>query len=79
MVVLHEFLEEKYSDFSAPYRTLANEREQLRTEIWLGRQDSNLGMAESKSTWFALFINVHSEKLRKFGAKAIKRLAVISE
>jgi hypothetical protein len=25
------------------------EREQLRTPVWLGRQDSNLGMAESKS------------------------------
>jgi hypothetical protein len=29
-------------------RTTAEMCEQLRTEVWLGRQDSNLGMAESK-------------------------------
>jgi len=29
---------------------------------WLGREDSNLRMAESKSKWFALFINARSEK-----------------
>ena len=29
---------------------------------WLGRQDSNLGMAESKSRPFAIRINGHSEK-----------------
>ena len=46
---------------------------------WLGRQDSNLGMAESKSTWFALFINTHSEKSRRFGFNGYKRLADISE
>src|SRR4026209_1187846 len=28
---------------------LADDREQLQTVMWLGRQDSNLGMAESKS------------------------------
>src|SRR5713101_6700938 len=46
---------------------------------WLGRQDSNLGMAESKSKWFALSINGHSEKSQKFGPKPTNRLAVISE
>jgi hypothetical protein len=46
---------------------------------WLGRQDSNLGMAESKSKWFALFIKAHSEKSRKFAPHAVKRLADISE
>ena len=29
---------------------------------WLGREDSNLRMAESKSKWFALLINARSEK-----------------
>ena len=33
---------------------------------WLACQDSNLGMEESKSTLFALSINVHSEKSRRF-------------
>jgi hypothetical protein len=33
---------------------------------WLGRQDSNLGMAESKSSQFAWFVNAYSEKLPKF-------------
>ena len=46
---------------------------------WLGRQDSNLGMAESKSKWFALFVNAHSEKMLKFDLNPIKRLAEISE
>src|SRR6266404_4863310 len=46
---------------------------------WLGREDSNLRMAESKSKWFALFINAHSEKLRKFDVHPFKRLADISE
>jgi hypothetical protein len=34
---------------------------------WLGRQDSNLGMAESKSDYFFFQINAHSEKITKFG------------
>jgi hypothetical protein len=46
---------------------------------WLGRQDSNLGMAGSKSKWFALFINAHSEKSRTFDLRRIKRIAGISE
>jgi hypothetical protein len=29
---------------------------------WLGRQDSNLGMAESKSDYFSFEINPHSKK-----------------
>jgi len=33
---------------------------------WLGREDSNLRMAESKSDLFAFKINAHSEKERKF-------------
>jgi len=33
---------------------------------WLERRAQNLGMAESKSTWFALSINAHSEKSRRF-------------
>ncbi len=43
---------------------------------WLGR---HLGMAESKSKWFALFIKAYSEKSRKFDLHPIKRLAGISE
>ena len=46
---------------------------------WLGRQDSNLGMAESKSKWFALFINARSEKSREFDLNPFKSLADISE
>src|SRR5262249_19433145 len=38
----------------------ANDREQLRTLMWLGREDSNLRMAESKSyvLAFRLYLNV---------------------
>ena len=43
------------------------------------RQDSNLGMAESKSTWFALSINTRSEKSRRFDFNGHKTLADISE
>jgi hypothetical protein len=46
---------------------------------WLGREDSNLRMAESKSKWFALFVKTHSEKMREFDLDPIKRLADISE
>jgi hypothetical protein len=46
---------------------------------WLGRQDSNLGMAESKSKWFALFTNARSEKSREFDLNPFKSLADISE
>ena len=43
------------------------------------RQDSNLGMAESKSNWFALTIKARSEESRKFDLNPFKRLANISE
>jgi len=46
---------------------------------WLERRAQNLGMAESKSTWFALSINAHSEKSRRFDLNGYKRLADISE
>jgi hypothetical protein len=46
---------------------------------WLACQDSNLGMEESKSAWFALCINAYSEKSRRFALNAYKRLADISE
>src|SRR5215831_13655151 len=46
---------------------------------WLACQDSNLGMEESKSTWFALFVKTHSEKSRKFDLNPFKRLTHISE
>ena len=38
------------------------------------REDSKLRMAESKSKWFALFVNAHSEKMLKFDLNPIKRL-----
>jgi hypothetical protein len=46
---------------------------------WLGREDSNLRMAESKSDRFHCKINAHSEKLREFAPKCINSLAPISE
>jgi hypothetical protein len=46
---------------------------------WLGREDSNLRMAESKSDQFANDINVHSEKLSKFDPLSANRLALDSE
>jgi hypothetical protein len=46
---------------------------------WLGQEDSNLRMAESKSDRFHCKINVHSEKLREFAPKCINSLAPISE
>jgi hypothetical protein len=46
---------------------------------WLGRQDSNLGMAESKSDQFSNKFNAHSEKIAKFDPLLVNRLAVDSE
>jgi hypothetical protein len=46
---------------------------------WLGRQDSNLGMAESKSTNFPFAIKAHSEKSAKFASFQINSLALGSE
>jgi hypothetical protein len=40
----------------------------------LGREDSNLRMAESKSDRFRCKINVHSEKLREFAPRSVNRL-----
>jgi hypothetical protein len=75
----HDFLRSIYSAASMLCRPLADDREQLRTVMWLGREDSNLRMAESKSKWFALFVKTHSEKMREFDLDPIKRLADISE
>jgi hypothetical protein len=46
---------------------------------WLGREDSNLRMAESKSDKFANVINMHSEKIAKFDPLSTNRLAPDSE
>ena len=46
---------------------------------WLGREDSNLRMAESKSDRFHCKINVHSEKLGEFVPRSVNSLAPISE
>ena len=46
---------------------------------WLGRQDSNLGMAESKSDYFINAISAHSEKPGNFGLFRINRLPASSE
>ena len=46
---------------------------------WLGREDSNLRMVESKSGHFANDFNAYSEKSVGFGLKGIKRLADDSE
>jgi hypothetical protein len=46
---------------------------------WLGRQDSNLGMAESKSDYFTSDIRPHSEKCVKLRSRYINRLPAISE
>jgi hypothetical protein len=47
--------------------------------IWLGRQDSNLGMAESKSGQFRFAIKAHSEKSGEFDPFPLNRLDVLSE
>jgi hypothetical protein len=45
----HEFRQSMYAAASMVCRPSADDREQLRTVMWLGREDSNLRMAESKS------------------------------
>jgi hypothetical protein len=50
-----------------------------RLRSWLGREDSNLRMAESKSEWFAFEIKAHSEKSPKFESISINKLVHISE
>jgi hypothetical protein len=46
---------------------------------WLGRLDSNQGMAESKSSESDCKINAYSEKRRKFRSLSINRLSPNSE
>ena len=46
---------------------------------WLGRLDSNQGMAESKSDCFTRNVNTYSEKCAKHGLLPINRLAAVSE
>jgi hypothetical protein len=46
---------------------------------WLGREDSNLRMAESKSDQFSFCFKAHSEKSRKFNPLSVNRLAGASE
>jgi hypothetical protein len=46
---------------------------------WLGRQDSNLGMAESKSTCSAFDFNDHPEKSANFDSFPSNRLGADSE
>jgi hypothetical protein len=46
---------------------------------WLGREDSNLRMAVSKSDKFPSKFNVHSEKFAKFDPLSTNRLAADSE
>jgi hypothetical protein len=50
-----------------------------RRTAWLGREDSNLRMVESKSGRTINEINAHSEKDAEFGLKAINGLADDSE
>src|SRR5215471_9546197 len=66
----------------ATKQELPQERKQVRYQLlkpWLGREDSNLRMAESKSSWFPLSVNARSEKSGKFHINPLKRLADISE
>ena len=46
---------------------------------WLGREDLNLRMAESKSARFSFLIKRHSEKIAKFSPNSINRLGRVSE
>jgi hypothetical protein len=50
-----------------------------RRTAWLGREDSNLRMVESKSGRTFNEINEYSEKDTKFSPKGINRLAGHSE
>jgi hypothetical protein len=47
--------------------------------MWLGREDSNLRMAESKSVNFPNRINSHFEIKRDFPLSLINALQVISK
>ncbi len=46
---------------------------------WLGREDSNLRMAESKSAWKSLFSGLHFEKYLQNRPPNINRLAPVSK
>jgi hypothetical protein len=46
---------------------------------WLGREDSNLRMVESKSGYFTNDFSLHSEKGVGFNLKRINRLGDDSE
>jgi hypothetical protein len=46
---------------------------------WLGREESNLRIAESKSDYFSFKINAHSEKIAKFDPLSTNRLPEDSE
>src|SRR5262249_18355453 len=46
---------------------------------WLGRQDSNLGMAESKSDYSACNINAHFEKTAGYDRNSMNRLSMIAK
>jgi hypothetical protein len=46
---------------------------------WLGREDSNLRMAESKSDYSARNINAHFEKTAEYGLNSINRLTLPSK
>ena len=46
---------------------------------WLGREDSNLRMAESKSDNFSFEVKAHSEKHAKIQLLSINRLSDDSE
>jgi hypothetical protein len=58
---------------------VADGREHLRTAVWLGRQDSNLGMAESKSDRSASHINEHFEKSSETVPNPVNMLARFSK
>ena len=49
------------------------------TYCWLGREESNLRMAESKSEQFSFLIKGHSEKIAIFSPNSINRLGRVSE
>jgi hypothetical protein len=49
------------------------------TTAWLGREDSNLRMGESKSAGYSSNINGRSEKQVKFGSIWINRVGTDSE
>ena len=61
-------------------RTAVDDKGNLaKSEIWLGRQDLNLGMAESKTLRFTSNISACSEKLVQSTGLPINGLAAISE